>query len=336
MLNLGLTLIYFNRVLNSWLCHCLQERLRTEPIRFHKAPAEQNAATIGIEEVHSRSTPRVYSRSTPRVYSSESANKFSFIKIFILCVRKVWKCNCNVILIKPLHFLIQPSVRYFHPRWLTAEADDDQINNRVWNSNFKCVIVSLIFLFVRLRSSWRSRRGRTTWRSTARACACTARRRPRTWCCRGSRRTWEGSSGCSSPVSQQPAVLREINTYSLSVRHTVCASVRASHTEKYWSENVFHMIWDYLYNNHVTTSILSSEATVYTGSRYRWTVTWSSICCLQKRPAVIFYRVVWAAIMDTTCMAIQTCPSRASFLGSVLSKWVGTMEWHGQSSWEVA
>lgn len=54
----------------------------------------------------------------------------------------------------------------------------------------------------RLKSFWRSRPGRITSPNTARECVCTARRRPKTWCCRASRRTWEESCGSCFLVSQ--------------------------------------------------------------------------------------------------------------------------------------
>lgn len=60
---------------------------------------------------------------------------------------------------------------------------------------------SVFVLLLRRKSSWRSRRGRTILPSTGRACACTARRRPRSSSSRGSLRAWEESCGCSSPVS---------------------------------------------------------------------------------------------------------------------------------------
>lgn len=94
------------------------------------------------------------------------------------------------------------SVKHFRPnRWRGRVKARSLPENRLqllcYCSSWNCFLSLL-----RRRSSWRSRRGRTTLQSMGRECACTALRRRRSWSSRGSLRVWEESSGCSFLVSK--------------------------------------------------------------------------------------------------------------------------------------
>lgn len=110
-------------------------------------------------------------------------------------------------------------MKYFGPNCQCGIVEIGFWERKKDNSNCTC-LSSLL----RRRSSWRSRRGRTTLQSMDRGCACTGLRRRRSWSSRGFLRAWEGSSGCSSLVRRhsQRTVL-QVTQVRDHTQHTTCS-----------------------------------------------------------------------------------------------------------------